>query len=78
MPYPFAGLTFPKAPGAIGKSLRRMIARAVAQGWRTAALWHSRARQRRALLKLDDGLLDDIGIGRQSARREAVKRFWRD
>lgn len=78
MPYPFVGLTFPKAPGAIGQSLRRMIAGAVARVRRTTAFWHSRALQRRALSKLDDRLLDDIGVDRRSAQREAVKRFWQD
>lgn len=36
--------------------------------------WLSRRRQRRALLEMDDRLLDDIGISRGQARREAAGR----
>jgi uncharacterized protein YjiS (DUF1127 family) len=39
--------------------------------------WHERARQRRALLRLDDRLLHDIGVGRSMAEAEARKPFWR-
>lgn len=41
------------------------------------ALWHERSRQRRALMKLDDRLLSDIGIARSEAEYEADKPFWR-
>ncbi len=37
---------------------------------------HERQRQRRALRQLDDRLLDDIGITREAAEREAAKPFW--
>jgi len=46
-----------------------------------AAIWHRYRRaqecskQRRALLELDDHLLGDIGISRESAKREADKPF---
>lgn len=33
-------------------------------------------RQRRALLKLDDRALEDIGISRKEARAEASRSFW--
>ena len=36
-----------------------------------------RQRQRRALLRLDDHMLKDIGISRCDAEREAAKPFWR-
>ncbi len=39
-------------------------------------VWTSRARQRRALSKLDDRMLKDIGLSRAEARQEAVKPFW--
>ena len=42
-----------------------------------AALWRQRARQRRQLLRLDDGLLKDIGLTRCDAETEAAKPFWR-
>ena len=37
---------------------------------------HGRWRQRQALAALDDRLLDDIGLTREQARKEAHKRFW--
>jgi uncharacterized protein YjiS (DUF1127 family) len=37
---------------------------------------HDRWQQRRALLDLSDHLLDDIGITREEAEREARKPFW--
>jgi uncharacterized protein YjiS (DUF1127 family) len=39
--------------------------------------WHERARQRRALLRLDDRMLSDIGVDRGTARMEGQKPFWR-
>ena len=36
-----------------------------------------RQRQRRALLDLDDHMLNDIGKSRQEARNEAHKPFWK-
>ena len=39
--------------------------------------WHDRACQRRALLRLSDDLLGDIGISRAEALKEAGKAFWR-
>lgn len=44
-------------------------------GWLEEA--RERARQRRALARLDSRLLRDIGIPRHHARREARKPFWR-
>lgn len=43
----------------------------------TVALWHSRARQRRALAELSAELLDDIGVSPHQAAMEARKPFWR-
>lgn len=40
-------------------------------------LWHRRARQRLELTKLDDHLLDDIGLTREEVEAEARKPFWR-
>lgn len=39
-------------------------------------VWHEVARQRRALLELDERLLKDIGISRADAEREAIRPFW--
>jgi len=47
---------------------------------RAAALlltWQERAMQRYALASLDARMLDDIGLARADARREAAKPFWR-
>jgi uncharacterized protein YjiS (DUF1127 family) len=38
--------------------------------------WLERYRQRRALARLDDRLLRDIGMTREQARRETRKPFW--
>lgn len=39
--------------------------------------WQERARQRRALLALDDRALQDFGASRADASAEGDKRFWR-
>lgn len=39
--------------------------------------WIERARQRRALFRLDDRMLKDIGLSRADVAREADKPFWR-
>jgi len=38
---------------------------------------HDRWQQRQALLDLEDRLLDDIGITREEAERQASKQFWK-
>jgi uncharacterized protein YjiS (DUF1127 family) len=43
---------------------------------RQIAIWINRARQRRALAELDDHMLNDIGVSRSVARREAGRPFW--
>lgn len=42
----------------------------------TAWLWATRRRTRRDLDELSDHQLDDIGVTREQARREAGKWFW--
>ncbi len=39
--------------------------------------WSERSRQRRALAKLDERLLKDIGVSRYDAEMEIAKPFWR-
>jgi uncharacterized protein YjiS (DUF1127 family) len=39
---------------------------------------HDRARQRRILESLDDGMLHDLGLSRADVMRETTKHFWRD
>jgi uncharacterized protein YjiS (DUF1127 family) len=40
--------------------------------------WAERARQRRALLSLDDWMLKDIGLSRADVMREYDKPIWRE
>ena len=40
------------------------------------AMWRSRARQRKALARLDDRLLADIGLTREVKMVECSKLFW--
>ena len=45
--------------------------------WRWCARCSARSRQREALSRLDDRLLEDIGVTRQQANAEATKPFWK-
>ena len=40
-------------------------------------MWIERSRSRREILKLDARMLEDIGVSRTDAVREARKPFWR-
>jgi uncharacterized protein YjiS (DUF1127 family) len=40
-------------------------------------IWQDRCRSRRTLRQLDDWLLQDVGLSRAVAAREARKPFWR-
>lgn len=53
---------------ALGGAVAAIVARTLA--------WRDRARQRRALLRLDDRLLRDIGLTRCDVQSEAGKPFW--
>ncbi|MBI1206937.1 MAG: DUF1127 domain-containing protein [Azospirillum sp.] len=53
------------------------IAHLVGRWVHDVAEWRQRARQRRALLDLDDHLLEDIGMTREQAVMESRKGFWR-
>lgn len=53
------------------------VAGRIRRGVALLRTWQQRRRQRHALLSLDERLLRDIGIGRDEARREAAKPFWR-
>ncbi|MFQ5623518.1 MAG: DUF1127 domain-containing protein [Paracoccaceae bacterium] len=44
--------------------------------WPLLARWADVRRQRAHLAALDDGALNDIGVTRKQARREARKPFW--
>jgi uncharacterized protein YjiS (DUF1127 family) len=47
------------------------------KGIGTLRVWRARRRQRQTLAALNDHLLNDIGVSRNEARREAAKPFWR-
>jgi uncharacterized protein YjiS (DUF1127 family) len=57
-----------------GSAQPRALLRILAEWWRRAL---ARRRQRRALLRLDDHMLRDIGVTRAEARGEARRPFWR-
>jgi uncharacterized protein YjiS (DUF1127 family) len=57
-------------------SWARQLARRADRVITTLLRWHELARQRRALLRLDDYMLKDIGLSRVDALREADRPFW--
>ncbi len=61
--------------GPAGRSSERLRA-GLARAILTLLRWQELVRQRRALLKMDDRMLKDIGISRADALREAGRRFW--
>jgi uncharacterized protein YjiS (DUF1127 family) len=63
----FEQATAPRLPSPIAMALA---------GLRWLATANERARQRRALLELDDRLLNDIGISRGEANAEATRLHW--
>jgi uncharacterized protein YjiS (DUF1127 family) len=44
----------------------------------TLLLWMERVRQRRALTRLSDHMLKDLGLSRADTGFESGKRFWED
>ena len=57
-------------------SFVRRLARQAERAVTVLLRWHELARQRRALLRLDDSMLKDIGLTRADALREAERPFW--
>ena len=68
-----------KVLGVRGYGVRPATRSTFSKAFSTLGIWFARSVQRRALRKLaqDVRLLNDIGIGRQEALREAAKPFWR-
>ena len=56
---------------------RDLRARLGARAFERLALWHQRATERSRLRNLSPHQLEDIGISRAEALREANKPFWR-
>lgn len=44
--------------------------------WATYLLWRERSRTRRVLRSMDRRMLEDIGVEREEALKEARKPFW--
>ena len=59
----------------ITRSITSLLVRSPGSG--TLGSWRKGARRRRELLRLPDAMLEDIGISRRDAWREARKPFWR-
>lgn len=57
---------------------RRQPASRIVAVLETMLGWAERARQRRALLSLDDWMLKDIGLSRADIMREYDKPIWRE
>jgi uncharacterized protein YjiS (DUF1127 family) len=62
---------------ALQQSLWVKIGSAIGNLVTTGLVWHERARQRRALLGLNDQALHDFGVSRADATSEGDKPFWR-
>jgi uncharacterized protein YjiS (DUF1127 family) len=57
-------------------SLVQQLVRLAEQAITTLLRWQELAKQRRALMRLDDHMLKDIGLSRADAMREAERPFW--
>lgn len=67
------------AAGAVGrKEPASRFATLVVAPVRGLLAWAERARQRRALLSLDDWMLKDIGLTRADVMHEYDKPIWRE
>lgn len=66
------------ARNGMGFRLVRRLQGFAAMGFARLLRWHELARQRRALLALNERMLKDIGITRAEAEREASRPCWSD
>lgn len=64
-------------PAHGAKSRRRSPFRLVAAAGAAVIRWLERSQQRRALQRLDDRMLRDIGLSRADVAGESAKPFWR-
>jgi uncharacterized protein YjiS (DUF1127 family) len=64
------------APGNLGLTLLDSGHRALLRAVETLEEWSARSAQRRALFRLDDHVLHDVGLSRADVEREAEKSFW--
>jgi uncharacterized protein YjiS (DUF1127 family) len=68
----------PAARQGLARRLGRGIQSVAAIGFIRLLRWSELARQRRALLALNEHMLKDIGVSRAAAEREASRPFWSD
>lgn len=61
-----------------GSFVRRSVGNPMKRLFATLATWQQRYELRRHLLEMDQRLLEDIGMSRAKAAREAAKPFWTD
>ena len=69
----------PFRPTTEGWSARRAFGPALhigSRGFATLMIWYDVAQERRSLRSMSDEMLEDIGISRADAMREAGRRFW--
>ena len=64
----------PSSGGDLG--LVGAVAQAPSRVFATLLVWQMRARERARLAEMESYRLDDMGISRGQARREAAKPFW--
>jgi len=73
------GLTFgPQQTGVSTKtSAVKRVKSILRKTYKLFVIWHQRSRQRYHLSKLDDDLLNDVGLNREAQRFEVSKVFWK-
>jgi uncharacterized protein YjiS (DUF1127 family) len=72
-----AGLLWQWTGLQASRNVALRVESAPARAFDTLQLWRARGRERRALARLDDHLLRDIGCSREEAARECAKPAWR-
>jgi uncharacterized protein YjiS (DUF1127 family) len=63
--------------GSFDTNNNSLVVKTAYAALRALYVWQDRAAQRRRLAVMDDRMLDDIGVNRGDAMREARKPFWR-
>jgi len=73
----FTAITAHPAQARDRHSLTATVVQGLADLLTTLDLWQQRVRQRRALARLSDYNLKDVGLSRADVEREVTKPFWR-
>jgi uncharacterized protein YjiS (DUF1127 family) len=72
----YFGATRPRVSAAGG--FRAMVVTAIRATRATCAVWRARARYRRALARMSERELTDVGVSWSEIANEAGKPFWRE